>query len=158
MIKPRRKWKVHMVLYILAVFTLDKYVLMYTYMGICIRKGLFALSLKICQIFIFHILAEDSSQPTEYSSEIPFIICKLTHYVLFIIYFGIKIKMLMYWVSPFLACVPQETLAAHRSQMVAWLHNWTGLAATWRDVFVLSNLNLKGMYLALPFALAPTFV
>lgn len=147
-----------MVLYILAVFILDKYVLMYTYMGICIRKGLFALSVKDEYLTDFQILAEDSSQPTEYSSEIPFIICKLTHYVLFIIYFDIKIKMLMYWVSPFLACVPQETLAAHKSQMVAWLHNWTGLAATWRDIFVPSNLNLKGMYLALPFVLALTFV
>lgn len=82
------------------------------------RKGLFAVSLKIFQIFIFNILAQRSSQATQYPAEIPFIICKMSHNVLVIICFDIKIEMLIFSISPFLAYVPQEDLAAHRSQMV----------------------------------------
>lgn len=52
--------------------------------------------------------------------------------------------------SPFLAYVPQEDLAAHRSQMVTWTSQMNCLAAaTESDGCALSSLILKGMYLVL---------
>jgi len=108
-----------MVLYILIVFILDKYIPMHTQRHMHYKRAICTCSEKLSEIFIFHILAQHSSQATRYPAEIPFIICKLSHNVLLVIVFDIKIKMLTFSVSPFLAYVPQEDLAAHRSQMVA---------------------------------------
>lgn len=80
-IKSRVKWKVHTVLYILSVFILDKYVPMHTW-ACTFKKELFALPLNGFQIFVFHILAQHSSQvrqdPTEISLSVNHLIMSYT--------------------------------------------------------------------------------